>query len=212
MDAGCCCANPQAYAAQQPMGRTRTPSADAELQNRRVGANIGAPRTNRAAPTGQVTDQDIANRRFRGFREVDAGRLRESLPPQARHLAQQFIDSGRRHNLDPLALAAIARHETANFSSPAFRNKNNAMGVSNARGPRMMQSHAQSIEYMASRLNSPTGPYKNANNLRELWHIYSPPASRNGGRPVSNDPRNLNRHWGAGVENFIREYERAVGR
>lgn len=216
-------AQPQ-YAANLPMSRTREVSADPEVARRRVSAQVGegrahqaaqanrANRTNRAQGNNNVNMQDIENRRFRGFREVDVNRLREALPPQARHLAQSFIDAGRRHNLDPLALAAISRHESANFASSAFRNKNNAMGVSNARGPIHMRSHEQSIDYMASRLNSPTGPYRNANTLKELWHIYSPPSSQNGGRPVSNDPRDLNRHWGAGVERFIREYERAVGR
>jgi hypothetical protein len=156
--------------------------------------------------------RDLETRRFRGFRETDVNQLRAALPPQARRLAQTFIDAGRRNNLDPLALAAIARHETANFTSSAFRNKNNAMGVSNARGPIRMASHERSINYMAERLASPTSPYRNAQSLKDLWHVYSPPASQNRGRPVSNDPRDLNRHWGAGVERFIRELERSVGR
>lgn len=218
-------------AALQPNSRTRIPNGNAQVQNDRMRAQMGegraaraqqgTPQARAAAPNAragsprveneQVTAQDIQNRQFRGFREVDVNRLRESLPPQARHLAQTFVDAGRRHNLDPLALAAIARHETGNFTSDAFRNRNNAMGVSNRRGPITMRSHEHSVNYMAERLNSPTGPYRDAQNLRDLWHVYSPPSTARGGRTVENDPRDLNRHWGAGVERFIRDYERQTG-
>lgn len=218
-------------AAMDASARRRVPSGDAQVQQDRMRAQMGegrAPRADQGSPQAraaapnaragsprvqneQVSMQDIQNRQFRGFREVDVNRLRESLPPQARHLAQTFVDAGRRHNLDPIALAAIARHETGNFTSDAFRNRNNAMGVSNRRGPITMRSHEHSVNYMAERLASRTGPYKDAQNLRDLWHVYSPPSTARGGRTVENDPRDLNRHWGAGVERFIRDYERQVG-
>jgi hypothetical protein len=209
VNGGACC--PQQGAALQPVQRTRAPSGDLSVQRQRDRTRLNEGRNPRAPNQNQnVTNQDLENRRFRQFREVDVNRLRESLPPQARHLAQSFIDAGRRHNIDPLVLAAISRHETANFTSSAFRNKNNAMGVSDRRGPRRMQSHQQSIDYMAQRLASPTGPYRNAQNLRQLWHVYAPPSTQRGGRPVENDPGDVNRHWGAGVERFIRFYENAV--
>lgn len=183
----------------------------AARQPRVQGRGIPRSGAGRAPGSPRVTMADLADRQFRGYRDVDVNRLRDTLPPSARHLARTFVEAGRRYNLDPLALAAIARHETGNFTSSAFRNKNNAMGVSGAGGPRRMASHEQSIEYMARRIASPTGLYRNARNLRDLWYVYAPPSTRNGGRPVANDPRDLNRLWGGAVERYIRAYERAVG-
>ena len=149
------------------------------------------------------------NTNFRRPREVDADRLRAALPPQARHLAQSFIDSGRRHGVDPLVLAAISRHETGGWTSNAFRNRNNAMGISGATGPRTLSSHAASIEQMARGLANPRGYYRNANTIREMWGVYAPgPAT---GQPQQrNDPRNLNRHWGPGIAQALSDLERAV--
>ncbi len=146
---------------------------------------------------------------FRQFREVDVNRLRAALPRQAQHLAQSFVDAGRRHNIDPLVLASISRHETANFTSNAFRNRNNAMGISSATGPRNMSSHAASIDQQARTLANPNGPYRNANTVRQMWGVYAPgPAT--GQRQVRNDPNNLNRHWGPGIAQNLTRFENAV--
>jgi hypothetical protein len=69
----------------------------------------------RSGPTG-LDDN------YRVFRDVDVNRLRDALPDQAKNLAQAFVDAGRRHNVDPLLLVSISKHETANWTSSAFRN------------------------------------------------------------------------------------------
>ena len=144
-------------------------------------------------------------RPVRGFREVDVNRLRSQLPPQAQHLAQAFVDSGRRHNVDPLVLAAISKHETGNFTSSAFRNKNNAMGISNSRGPTQQPSHEASVDRMARLLGSTTsGPYRNAQTIGQVARIYAPIGAEN-------DPRGLNNHWAGGVSRFADDFERRVG-
>jgi hypothetical protein len=143
-------------------------------------------------------------RSIKGFREVDVNRLRQALPPQAQHLAEAFIDSGRRHNVDPLALVAISMHETGNFTSSAFRNKNNAMGISDSRGPTMQPSHEASIDRMARLLGSTSsGPYRNARTIGEVAGIYAPIGA-------SNDPTGLNNHWARGVARFADELEQRV--
>lgn len=162
--------------------------------------------TSPTSPTTPSTEARTAGtaRPIKGFREVDAAKLAEQLPPQAKHLAQAFIDSGRRHNVDPIALAAISKHETGNFTSSAFRNKNNAMGVSDARGPIHQQSHEASIEKMAKLLGSTTsGPYKNATTVAQIGSIYAPIGA-------GNDPTGLNNHWTRGVAKFADDLERRV--
>jgi len=152
------------------------------------------------APRAQGQDRPI-----KGFREVDVNKLAEQLPAQAKHLAQSFVDSGRKHNVDPIALAAIAKHETGNFTSSAFRNKNNAMGVSDANGPIQQASHEASIDKMAKLMGSTTsGPYKGATTINEIGKIYAPIGA-------GNDPTGLNNHWSRGVAKFADDFEKKVG-
>lgn len=171
----------------------------------------GTTPTNPTRPaTGATTAREAGfEHNWKQFREVDTERLRAALPPQARHLADNFVDAGRRHNIDPLTLVAISRHETANWTSSAFRNKNNAMGISNARGPLRFASAEESIDRMARGLANPRGYYRNADNIRELWSVYAPGPATGQGRQ-QNDPNNLNRHWGPNIVRNIRNFENAV--
>jgi hypothetical protein len=81
-------------------------------------------------------------------------------------------------------------HETANGTSKAFRDKNNAMGISDASGPREMASVEESINRMARVLAG--GTYANANTLDEIGNIYAPIGA-------GNDPTSLNSYWPGGV-------------
>lgn len=162
----------------------------------------GPGTTNGANPAGM-------DHRFKEFREVDEAKLRAALPPQARDLAHDFIEAGRRNNIDPLVLVAISKHETGNWTSSAFRNKNNAMGISSSTGPKRFASASQSIDQMARSLARPDGYYRNATTVRDLWSVYAPgPAT---GQPQQrNDPNNLNRFWGPAIARNLGEFERAV--
>ena len=179
---------------------TSSTSSTSSSSSVATGVDAPATPTTEAAPRAQGVDRPI-----KGFREVDTAKLQGQLPAQAKHLAQAFVDSGRRHNVDPLALAAISKHETGNFTSSAFRNKNNAMGVSDSRGPVHQASHEASIEKMARLLgNTRSGPYKNATTIGETANIYAPVGA-------GNDPRGLNNHWAKGVAKFADDFERKVG-
>ena len=122
------------------------------------------------------------------------------LPTPLQPFANDFKVLGTKYGVDPTLLAAIAMHETANGTSSAFRNKNNAMGVSNASGPVEMESVTQSIEKMASLIgsgiNQGTGPYANVKSIEDLASIYAPVGA-------GNDPNNLNKSWTQGVSRNI---------
>lgn len=147
---------------------------------------------------------------WKRFREVSLPALQAQLPPQARHLAEHFINAARRNDIDPLLLVAISRHETGNWTSSAFRTKNNAMGISSSTGPRRFRSAAESIDIMARTLAKPDGYYRNAGTIRALWGVYAPgPAT---GQPRQrNDPNNLNRFWGPNTLDALRDLEAALG-
>jgi hypothetical protein len=147
---------------------------------------------------------------FRVVRDVDTAALGRLLPTAAKHLAREFVNSGVRFGVDPLLLMSISKHETANWTSSAYLNKNNAMGLSDQNGPLTLPSHAAGIAQIAERLGSTTsGPYRNASTYRELWAIYAPgPAT---GQPrQQNDPTNLNANWGPAIVRAINDFSAAV--
>jgi hypothetical protein len=126
-----------------------------------------------------------------------SGRINQSaLSSPLRQYAQSFEEYGNKYGVDPALLAAIAEHETGGGKSSAFRNKNNAMGVSNASGPIKMASVEASIEKMASLLgrgmNEGKGPYANAKSIEDIGRKYAPIGA-------GNDPGNLNKFWTRGV-------------
>jgi hypothetical protein len=169
-----------------------TPPTEVEVKQwigektRSVLQGIGArnlfqmPKTAAGAPAGPVS--------LRGF--AAAPDLSDKLPAPLAPFAATFEEAARRNGLNPYALAAIAMHETAGGTSKAFREKRNAMGISDANGPREMASVEDSINKMADILAGPR--YAGAGDLEAIGRIYAPPGA-------GNDPRGLNRYWPAGV-------------
>ena len=127
---------------------------------------------------------------IRGFE--DAPDLKDKLPEPLQAHAQDFIDAARENGLDPRALAAIAMHETGNGLSKAFREKNNAMGVSDSSGPKTMSSVRDSIFAQARSLARPGGYYNGKSTIDEIAGIYAPVGA-------ANDPTSLNQYWAGGV-------------
>ena len=124
------------------------------------------------------------------------------LPDPLKPFAKDFEEAGAKYGVAPNILAAISMHETGNGTSSAFRNKNNAMGISDASGPVEVGSVAESIDMMARLLgkgiNEGTGPYANAKSIADIANIYAPPGA-------GNDPRNLNQFWTQGVTSNIQK-------
>jgi len=128
------------------------------------------------------------------IQDPTAAAVIETLPQGLEPYIGDFEAAGAKYGVDPKVLAAISMHETANGTSSAFRNKSNAMGISNAFGPVEMESVAASIDKMARLLGSTqSGPYKNAQTIEEIAKIYAPIGA-------GNDPRGLNKHWVQGVK------------
>lgn len=173
-----------------------TPPTEIEVKQwigdktRAVLQGVGAKnifKTPRAATGGSVS--------LNGYSE--APDLAQKLPAPLAAYAATFEEAARRNNLNPYALAAIAMHETGGGTSKAFREKRNAMGISDATGPREMASVEDSINMMADILAGPR--YARAGgNLEQIGSIYAPPGA-------DNDPRGLNRFWTSGVTaNYLR--------
>ncbi len=125
---------------------------------------------------------------IRGFQEVPT--LAEKLPEGLAPYADTFIEAARENGLNPAVLAAISMHETANGTSKAFKEKNNAMGISDSSGPTTQESVEASIKRMARYLAGKT--YAKASTLEEIGKIYAPVGA-------GNDPKKLNSYWPGGV-------------
>ncbi len=157
------------------------------------------PPSNAAHKAPQGTGRSV-----KGYKPVSEAKLRDALPSQAKHLAPAFIEAARAHDLDPLVLAAISKLETGNFTSNAFRNKRNAMGISGSGGPKTFGSHAESIHIMARTLARPDGYYRNARSIAQVGRIYAPPGA-------GNDPHGTNGGWPRNVAMYADQLWARVG-
>ncbi len=119
----------------------------------------------------------------------------EALPEGLRPHAAAFNAAGAKYGVDPRALAAISIHETGGGTSSAFKNKNNAMGISDNSGPIEAGSVEASIDKMARLLAAGAkgeGPYAGKTTIGQIAGTYAPVGA-------SNDPRGLNGSWASGV-------------
>lgn len=197
----------------QRMLPQRPPPAMEDYDNRYPGgegaSGGGAPSSQAEKVWGNGTNQPPtgvpqgnATQTWRGNTDRDVEALRAQLPPQAKHLADDFVAAGKAHNIDPAFLMAISAHETGQWTSNAFLNRNNAMGVSNAAGVVNQTSHADSIHRMAGSLaGAPgfAGYYNNAQTIGDVGRIYAPVGA-------GNDPNNQNQYWASGVSGYYNRY------
>lgn len=140
------------------------------------------------AEQGQGTD---GTGKFANTREA-----LNKLPEKLSKYADAFQAAGEKYGVDPRFLAAISMHETGNGTSSAFRNKNNAMGISGKGGPKHISSVEESINIMARTLAKKDGYYKGKNTIGEIGKVYAPSGA-------TNDPTGLNAYWAGGVaKNF----------
>lgn len=121
----------------------------------------------------------------------------EKVPEPLKPHISSFEKYGKQYGVDPNLLLSISLFETGNGTSSAFRNKNNAMGISDDSGPTVQPSVEASVEKMA-RLIGQSPTYKNAKTIEDLANIYSPPGA-------SNDPNQTNSQWPSSVRAKYKE-------
>lgn len=119
------------------------------------------------------------------------------LPNSMKGLGPVFEKYGQQYGIDPKLLAAISMHETGRGTSEAFLKGNNAMGVSNSKGPISFSSAEESIQHQAHTLA--TSPFyarfRQTGKISDLGAQYAPIGAEN-------DPRGLNSDWTSGVTSF----------
>jgi len=163
------------------------------------GTNSSTPGNPLTGPGGLAGQGE--NREWRGYTPTDVEALRAQLPSQAKYLADSFIATGQKYGIDPLFLVSISRLETGNWTSNAFLNMGNAMGVSNASGAIAQANAAASIDLMGRSLAGGAGTnnyYAGANTVGQVGAIYAPVGASNDG--------GTNYLWGSTVGQIYDSY------
>jgi len=163
--------------------------------------NSGSNSNPNQNPEGGVPPGD-GSQEWRATTDRDPEALRSHLPDHAKHLADDFVEAGKLYNIDPAFLQSISAHETGQWTSNAFNNRNNAMGVSNSSGVVNQTSHRDSIFNTARSLAGAQGTqgyYTNARTISDVGAIYAPVGA-------TNDPNSLNGHWANNVSGFYNRY------
>ena len=97
-----------------------------------------------------------------------------------------------------ILLMAISKHETGNWTSKAFKNKNNFGGVMCNTGLRTYESFEDGLNGFVNLLkNRYFG--KGLNTIEEIGNVYCPVGA-------SNDPTGVNKYWIPNVTKFYNEY------
>lgn len=152
------------------------------------------------APKPKTDDKGIHTSVI-GNPTTDEETLSQHTPNGLKPYLRDFIQAGEQYDVDPALLLSIAKVETANGTSSAFRNKNNAMGVSpNGGGPRAFGSVKESIDYM-TRILAKNYIGKGKTNIADIGAIYAPEGA-------SNDPHNTNGTWSSGVSNHYNKIKK----
>lgn len=95
-------------------------------------------------------------------------------------------------------LIAISRHETGNWSSSAFKNKNNFGGLMGANGLKSYSSFDDGLDAFVSLLKNRYFN-KGLTTVEKIQPVYCPVGAKN-------DPNNLNKYWKTNVNKYYNEY------
>ncbi|TWT04485.1 conjugal transfer protein [Planococcus sp. CPCC 101016] len=146
------------------------------------------PLNTKEVPTAATDKSDLK------FRPTQFIKLDNTLEGKLSGTAAHFINAGKKYDLDPNLLSAIAIHETGNGSSKAINDKNNVAGMMGKNGLRSYGSVEDSIFDMARNLRQ---NYLNQgkDTIAKIGAKYAPVGA-------ANDPTGLNNHWTQGVNNY----------
>lgn len=95
-------------------------------------------------------------------------------------------------------LIAISRHETGNWTSSAFKSKNNFGGLMGSNGLKSYSSFDEGLDAFVSLLKNRYFN-KGLTTIEKIQPVYCPVGAKN-------DPNNLNKYWKMNVKKYYNEY------
>ncbi|WP_232336703.1 glucosaminidase domain-containing protein [Planococcus lenghuensis] len=128
------------------------------------------------------------------FQPTQFLKLDQNLEGKLEGTAGHFIAAGKKYDINPNLLSAIAIHETGNGGSRAANDKNNIAGMMGKNGLRSYATVEDSIFDMARNLRQ---NYLNEgkDSIAKIGAKYAPVGA-------ANDPTGLNNHWTKGVSHY----------
>ena len=126
-----------------------------------------------------------------------------NLPAEMEKDRSAFVKAEQETGVPANLLAAISMVETGRGKSAAYRNSNNAMGISDDNGPVGQPSTEASILRQARELANGRAyaAWRKTGDLEDLAKVYAPPGA-------SNDKGGTNSTWAASVASVLKEISR----
>lgn len=178
----------------QGLGQTQTQASGASSLSFMAPGNSYNPAVANLTMEHKDVATSSADKSDLKFRPVQFLKLDEQLGGKLSGAAVHFIEAGKKYDIDPKLLSAIAVHETGNGTSRAANEKNNIAGMMGKNGLRSYETVADSIYDMARNLRQ---NYLNQGkeSIAQIGAKYAPVGA-------ANDPTGLNNHWTTGVQRF----------
>jgi hypothetical protein len=132
------------------------------------------------------------------FSEVPLERVNSTLKGKLTGLGEQFIEAGRKYNINPCLLASIAVHESGNGQSRAANVKNNIAGMMGQSGLKQYANVQESIFDMARNLRK-NYLDEGIDTIAKIGAKYAPVGA-------ANDPTGLNNDWVKGVNSLFHSF------
>ncbi|WP_422121900.1 glucosaminidase domain-containing protein [Planococcus sp. X10-3] len=189
--------DPSMMAAMNPAGNSDNSQMMAQLNNAYKPISVSMPGvtahviTPPAAAEGAVQPAVPNLKTDLSFKPIQFIKLENTLDGKLSGTSAHFINAGKKYDLDPNFLSAIAIHETGNGSSRAVNEKNNVAGMMGRNGLRSYDSLEESIFDMARNLRQ--------NYLNQGITTVSAVGAKYAPVGAGNDPTGLNNHWVTGV-------------
>lgn len=164
----------------------------AQLNNTYKPISVSLPASKAPAVAETVAQPTVPNLKTDlSFKPIQFLKLENTLGGKLSGTSAHFINAGKKYDLDPNLLSAIAIHETGNGTSRAANEKNNIAGMMGKNGLRSYDSVEESIFDMARNLRQ---NYLNQGKttVAAIGAKYAPVGA-------GNDPTGLNNHWVTGV-------------
>ncbi|NJJ38537.1 glucosaminidase domain-containing protein [Paenibacillus apii] len=131
---------------------------------------------------------------------ASGAKLNKTLGGTLANKGDVFVAAGKKEDIDPNLLAAIAVHETGNGTNPGSKNRNNVGGMmrSDGKGQQSFSSIDEGIYALAKLLRNNYFD-KGITSIPAIQRKYAP----NG---AGNDPKNLNSYWTSGVSKYYKMF------
>lgn len=187
--------DPSMLAALNPqtnLGNSQSSQMMEQLNNTYKPISVSLPASMAPAVAETVAQPAVPNLKTDlSFKPIQFLKLENTLGGKLSGTSAHFINAGKKYDLDPNLLSAIAIHETGNGTSRAANEKNNIAGMMGKNGLRSYDSVEESIFDMARNLRQ---NYLNQGKttIAAIGAKYAPVGA-------GNDPTGLNNHWVTGV-------------